>query len=125
MGSYANEIEEMKTEGRIQQDCVKWFRNNFGLKIHAPQLVIFSVPNESSDLVETMKKKAIGLLSGAADTIIVFQDSVVFCEFKDGKGRQSPKQKDFQEKVEKLGHEYWLIRDQETFEEKVNEYLSR
>lgn len=109
----------LDTESRIQQDCLRWFRNNHCLKIHDPQLVMFSVPNEGKDVVEQMKKKAIGLMKGAADTIITFKGKVVFCEFKDLVGKQKPEQIQFQEKVEKLGHEYWLVRDLDTFKELV------
>jgi hypothetical protein len=109
----------MDKESRIQQDCIKWFRNNYCLKHHGPQLVMFSVPNEGKDLFEQLKKKATGLMKGVSDTVIVFPGKTVYCEFKDEKGKQRPDQLLFQEKVEKLGHEYWLIRDKDTFQVKV------
>ena len=80
---------------------------------------MFSVPNEGKDLLEQIKKKATGLMKGVSDTIIVFHEKTVYCEFKDEKGKQKPDQILFQDKVERLGHEYWLIRDKETFKEKV------
>lgn len=109
----------MLTESRIQQDSLKWFRNSFCLKHHSPQLVMFSVPNEGKDLLEQLKKKATGLMKGVSDTIIVFQGKTVYCEFKDEKGKQKPDQILFQEKVERLGHEYWLVRSEEEFKELV------
>lgn len=109
----------MKTEGRIQQDCVRWFRNNYCLKHHDPQLIMFSIPNEGFDVFEQIRKKAIGLMKGASDTIIVFPGKVIFCEFKDGKGRQTETQKEFETKVKALGHDYWLIRNENEFKEAV------
>jgi hypothetical protein len=107
------------TEARIQQDSIVWFRNNYCLKHHIPQFVIFSVPNEGRDVVEQMKKKATGMLKGVSDTIIVLKNKTIYCEFKDNKGKQKPDQIMFQIKVTELGHEYWLVRSLEEFQLKV------
>jgi hypothetical protein len=40
---------------------------------------------------------------------------MLFCELKVGKGKQSPEQIEFQQKVEKRGHKYVLIRTQDEF----------
>jgi hypothetical protein len=80
---------------------------------------MFSVPNEGKNKIEQMRKKQIGLLPGVSDTIIIFPNRVIFCEFKDDKGRQSDRQKDFQERVELLGFEYWLIRSLEEFKKQL------
>jgi len=68
---------------------------------------------------EQSRKKQVGLLAGASDTIIVIENRVIFCEFKDEKGRQSDKQIDFQQRVESLNHEYWIIRSLEEFKLKL------
>lgn len=104
-----------KSEGKIQQECVIWFRNN-NLKTSN---LIFSVPNEGKSAAEQMYKKALGMMSGVSDTIIIMQNKVVFCEFKDATGKQSDKQIIFQNKVENLGFEYWLIRNLEDFKNKL------
>lgn len=121
MGWTTIETEEskVKTEARIQQDCVKWFRNNYCLRHHVPQLVMFSVPNEGFDVIEQVRKKAIGMMSGVSDTIILFPGRVVFCEFKDDIGRQKESQIDFEKKVTALGFTYWMVRTQEEFERLV------
>lgn len=105
----------MLTESAIQQECVMYFRNNFGLKHHKPRLLMFSVPNEGKNMIEQSRKKAIGLMSGVSDTIIDTGKDIIYCEFKDAKGVQSPKQKEFQEHVESLGRKYWVIRSLEEF----------
>jgi len=43
----------------------------------------------------------------------------VFCEFKDEKGRQSERQIEFEQRVNKLGFEYWIVRSLEQFKELV------
>tara|TARA_R110000765_G_scaffold375616_1_gene466276 strand:+ start:600 stop:956 length:357 start_codon:yes stop_codon:yes gene_type:complete len=117
------EENKLETESRIQQDCLRYFRNTYCLKHHEPQLIMFSVPNEGKDLREQLKKKATGLMKGVSDTIIVFKDKVVFCEFKDLKGKQRPDQILFQDKVELLGHEYWIVRSIEEFKVLINKEL--
>lgn len=113
----------MKTESRIQQDAIIWFRNNYCLKHHDPSYIIFSVPNEGRDVVEQIKKKATGMLKGASDTIIVLKGKTIYCEFKDAKGKQKPEQIKFEEKVVALGHEYWLVRSLEEFKVMIEKEL--
>lgn len=66
-----------------------------------------------------------GLLNGVSDLIILLPNKVLFVELKKPKqkvfnhktgrmntkagGKQSPEQKAFQEKVESLGFEYYLV----------------
>lgn len=111
------------SEAKIQQQCYVYFTNTFCLKHHEPRLLMFSVPNESSSVTEQMRKKSTGLIAGVSDTIIVFPNKVVFCEFKDDKGRQSERQIDFEQRVTKLGFEYWIIRSLEDFKNKLKKVL--
>lgn len=104
-----------KTESRIQQEIVMWFRNNYCRINNEPRCQIFSVPNERSNTKEQMRMLATGLLSGVSDLIVMIPDKVLFVEVKDEKGRQSAKQMDFQERAESLGFEYFLVRSLEDF----------
>ena len=104
-----------QTESKIQQDCIMYFRNTYCLKHHEPRCMMFSVPNEGKNAIEQMRKVQIGMLSGVSDTIIIMPNRVIFCEFKDDKGKQSDKQIDFQNRVELLGFEYWVVRSLEEF----------
>lgn len=110
-------------ESAIQQACYVWFNNTYCLKNHSPRLIMFSVPNEGMDQKEQSRKKQVGLLPGVSDTIIVLPNRVIFCEFKDDKGRQSPTQVDFQQRAESLGHEYWLVRSLEQFKQLIETFL--
>ena len=94
------------------------------LKHHKPQLIMFSVPNEGKDLREQLKKKATGLMKGVSDTVIVFPNKVVFCEFKDLKGKQRPDQKLFQDKIILLGHDYWIVRSIKEFKELIEKEIT-
>ena len=100
-----------------------------------PDLVMFQVPNEAiaktasfflpykvpSKVVSDVSKKAYsqfrntGFLKGVSDAIIVAKDKVVFVEFKLPGEKQRPEQIRFQERVEKLGHEYVVIYSLEQF----------
>ena len=111
------------TESKIQQEITVFFRNNYCLKFHDPRCAIFSVPNERSNVKEQMRMIATGLMSGVSDLICVLPNKVLFIEVKDAKGRQSPKQKEFQKTVELLGFEYHLVRSLEDFQEIIQKHL--
>lgn len=110
----------MKTEARIQQELVIWFRNKFGLKHHNPKYLIFSVPNESESKTENIYKKSIGLLSGVSDLIVVLNGKIIFVEVKTETGTQSEKQKEFQKDVENLKFNYYIIRSKDEFINLIN-----
>mgnify|MGYP000373657708 CR=1 FL=1 len=105
----------MKTESKIQQEIVMWYRNNFCLKHHNPRHAIFSVPNERKDKFETFKLKGTGLMSGVSDLIIVEPDRVVFVEVKTETGGQSERQQDFESIITAMGYKYLLVRSKEDF----------
>lgn len=106
-----------KTEGRIQQEIVKWFRNNYCLKHHKKKCCIFSVPNERSNKKEQMRMIATGLYSGVSDLIVAVPGTVIFVECKDEKGRQSQKQIDFEKTIRELGLQYYLVRSVDDFKQ--------
>lgn len=102
----------MKSEDKIQQEIVMWYRNN-NLNNNN---IIFSVPNEGKSAKEQMFKKATGLMSGVSDLICINNGEVLFVECKDFKGKQSEKQKDFQKTIELQGFKYHLVRSLEEFQ---------
>jgi len=107
------------SEGAIQQKCVMYYRNNYCLKIHNPRHLIFSVPNDVKNDIERMRKVSEGLYSGASDLIILEPGVAKFVEMKTETGTQSKDQKQFQEIVEALGFEYYLIRSFEQFKSEL------
>ena len=101
----------MKTEAKIQQEIIEWYRAN-----HYKKGVIFSVPNERTGGYVAMKPLLLtGLLSGVSDLIVVESGRVLFIEVKNEKGKQSAKQIKFQMNVENLNHIYHLVRTLEDF----------
>lgn len=104
-----------KSESKIQQEIVIWYRNN-NLNNNN---IIFSVPNEGKSAKEQMFKKATGLMSGVSDLICINNGEVLFIECKDDKGRQSDKQKEFENIVTLQGHKYFLIRSLDEFKKIV------
>ena len=107
----------MKTEAELQKSIVEYLNKNY------PQLLVFSVPNES-----TYRRRnyfhQLGMLSGVSDLIIVFLNTVLFIECKAPRGRQSTEQVNFQKRVEALGFKYYIIRDLDEIKELVNNELN-
>jgi hypothetical protein len=103
------------TEEQLQQQIILYYNNNFCLKAHNPRNIIFSVPNDSSNFMETKRKVNTGLLRGVSDLIIIIPNKILFIELKIEKGIQSEVQKEFQKRVEALGFEYHLVRSLEQF----------
>lgn len=111
-------------ENRIQQEAVLSFTNKYCLKRHNPRLLIYSIPNESEDAWETQKKKNIGLLPGASDTVVLLPGGIsLYMECKTQVGVQSQKQKEFQERIERLGFKYYIFRSLQQFYTILNPYL--
>lgn len=111
------------SEDKMQQQIVEWFNNNYCLKHHDPQCLIFSVPNGGTrNKIEAIKLKLTGMKSGVSDLIVVLPNKILFVELKTATGIQSEKQKDFQKAIINLGFEYWLIRSLDEFKQKIKDY---
>ena len=107
-------------ETTLQTQCVKWFRYQY------PHLVIYAVPNGGSRNVrEAQRLKSEGVLAGVADlTILLPQGKSLYIEMKVKGNRQTPNQKEFQQKAEALGHKYYVCYSFEEFEKAVKQELS-
>jgi hypothetical protein len=68
--------------------------------------------------------KAMGLRSGVSDMVLIFQDHLVFVEVKDEKGKQSDAQRKFEEKVNELGFEYFLVKSVEDVQKVVDKFIN-
>lgn len=73
---------------------------------------VFAVPNGGSrNLREAVNLKAQGVMAGVSDLIVLLPGKkVYFIELKNpnGKGRQSPAQREFEDNVRAHGHEYLI-----------------
>jgi len=102
------------TESQLQQKIVIDFKNNYQCKGLG---LIFAVPNGGSrNIVEAKNLKLTGQMPGVSDLIVLIKNKCDFLEIKIEKGIQSDAQKLFEEKVKKLGFEYYLIKSFEDYE---------
>lgn len=73
---------------------------------------VFAVPNGGSrNIIEAANLKAQGVMAGVSDLIVLLPGKkVYFIELKNpnGKGRQSPAQREFEDNVRAYGNEYLL-----------------
>ena len=107
-------------ESGIQQSCVRWF------KFAYPKYICFAVPNGGSrNVIEAANMKKEGIMAGVADLIIIADHKVLFVEMKTRKGKQCDSQKEFQEKVERLGFKYVICRSLDEFIIAVNAWLGK
>ena len=102
------------TESRIQQEIVVWFTNQYCLKSHSPRELILHVPNEQSQHL-----MRVGVLPGASDLILTYRGKLYWCEVKTPTGKQSPKQKDFEQRVTDLGYTYFITRSLDQFQNQL------
>jgi hypothetical protein len=97
------------TEAQLQQSICIYFKNNC-------KGIIFSVPNGGSrNPIEAKNLKLTGSLAGVSDLILIQQNRIIFVEVKIDKGIQSEVQLKFQNNVQSLGFEYFLVRSLEQF----------
>lgn len=98
-------------ENDLQAKCFQWAWNTYP----DHRRMLFCVNNNSKHIVEAMQNKALGVVEGVSDMILIFYGGVAGLEFKRpataGRraGKQREKQKDFQEKVEARSHFYFII----------------
>jgi len=112
-----------KTEAKIQQEMFMWANNNFCLKHHKPRCIFYSIPNDSSSKEETMRKLATGMKPGASDFVFVIPNKTLYFEVKTPTGTQSDNQIEFQQQIESLGFEYFLVRSLDDFKTIINKLL--
>lgn len=84
---------------------------------------VFAVPNGGSrNIIEAANLKAQGVMAGVSDLILLLPNKVYFIELKNpnGKGRQSPAQREFEDNVRAYGNEYLLWDNWAQVEQFVN-----
>lgn len=94
-----------KSEFTIQVEIVDYCRKN--------NIICFSVPNEATR--NNSKYIKSGVLAGVSDLIVLKNGKSYFVELKDYKGKQSDKQKEFENMVTLQGFKYFLVRSLDEF----------
>lgn len=98
-----------KSEFTIQAEIVAFCRKN--------NIICFSVPNEATR--NNSKYIKSGVLAGVSDLILLHNGKTYFVELKDYKGKQSDKQKEFENIVSLQGFKYFLVRSLDEFKKIV------
>ena len=108
-------------ESRLQSSCLRWFRLQY------PGILIFAIPNGGKRSArEATILKSEGVTAGVADLFIMRSAGLyhgLFIEMKQGKGRQSPAQIDFQCRCIMEFYKYEVCSDVDSFIKVVNQYL--
>lgn len=107
-----------ETEDRIQASMVKWFKETF------PEAVIFHVPNgKKLSRISGAIFKAIGVLAGIPDLIIVTYGKIFFVEVKTPQNISkkykgtSPSQRKVHEKLKTLGFQVYICATLDYFQQ--------
>jgi hypothetical protein len=108
------------TENKIQQEMFVWFQNNYSLKGNLKG-IFASIPNDSKDAKEQMRKKSTGMKVGHSDFNIYMNGKCYFFEVKTPTGVQSESQKRFELEVNSLGFDYYIVRSLDEFKQKIKE----
>lgn len=99
----------------LQSRCFLWAWNSYPEN----RRMLFHVQNKARNKIEGAKFKAMGVVSGVSDLILVTEGRVVFIELKTGKGVQSEEQQEFEGRVKERGHSYVIIRTEAEFKKLV------
>jgi hypothetical protein len=111
-------------ESDLQSACVQWFRLQY------PQLapLLFAIPNGGyRNNLTAIRLKREGVVSGVADLILLRPNSeyTSLCiEMKTDKGRQTTRQRQWQEAAEANFNKYVICRSFEEFQSVIKDYLT-
>lgn len=109
------------TESQMQSECFIWFWNTYPDQ----RRMLLHVDNNSFNAIEGNRKKAMGVVKGVSDFILILPGMVMFIELKLPTGRQSDEQIDFQKKVVGRSHPYTIIRSVNQFKELIWQVIGK
>jgi hypothetical protein len=118
---------KQESEAVIQQEIYNWFNNNYCLKKHETSCIIYSVPNGTSTGDPRILKQMslLGMVKGISDLKIeIPEGKIISVEVKNSIGKQSEHQIEMQNKVEKLGGIYLLVRSLEDFKNQISKHIN-
>lgn len=108
------------SEDKLQSLCYQWFWNNFP----DYRRCLFHVPNGGyRNLKEAAKLKAIGVLAGVPDLLLVVNGSLVAFELKTQTGRLSDKQKMVHSAWIAQGIPVHVVRSLQEFQQLIQTYI--
>lgn len=104
------------TEHQIQSQIIYLLKIYDIFYFAVPNGIFFNSASKTQSYAYMNKLRAEGFREGVADLVILLKNRTIFIEVKTEKGKQSDKQKDFENKVKSLGFEYYLWRSLEDAE---------
>ena len=100
------------TESRIQADCFQLHWNTYP----DSRGRLFMVHNNPRNAIDGNRLKAMGMVAGVSDMMLLRQDKPPLCiEIKTEKGTQQRNQKEWQQVAESTGAKYVVVRNLEEF----------
>ena len=114
-------------EGMLQAQCVRWFRYQYPTLLLVSSLngaVLHGTKEQRARQWRTLESE--GAVAGASDLFLFCPSddySGLCIEMKQGTGKQSEKQKEFQKKVEAAGYCYKVCKTFDEFQNYINAYL--
>lgn len=103
-----------RNEQKLQIHLVNVFR-----AVRPDKEIIFSVNNNSGSKAMGRINKAMGVLAGVSDLIILQKGRTLFVEVKTEKEKQKPVQVEFEAKVNAIGFQYEVVRNLDEFLEVI------
>jgi len=111
----------IKSEARIQQECVIGFHN----KYKDLRGCLFAVPNGGArSITEGNLLKKTGVVPGVSDLILLYNKRAWLFELKNALGHQSVYQKKWQELMESQGFRYMIYRDSDSFMNMISKIIN-
>lgn len=109
-----------QSEDALQQKCIFWFHNDYSNL----RGLLFSVPNGGARTSKEGKRmKLTGVVPGVSDLILLYKTQTYLIELKIKRGNQSSVQKNWQEKVECQGFNYFIITSLTEFRRLINQLI--
>lgn len=110
------------SEDRLTQDCYLWFHKKYPMY----RGCLFHVPNGGNRNAREGKKfKTMGVWPGVSDFLFLFNGKTYCIELKVGEGKQSPRQRKWEELVNKHNFKYTIVWNQLEFEQLINSITSK
>ncbi len=107
------------TESKLQSQCYTAFHGNYP---HLRGLLCYNL-NNSRNLIDGNRNKAMGLQAGRADMVLYYRGQAVHIEFKLPGQSQSKAQREWQDLIQSHGFRYEVVSSVEQFQRLIQEVV--
>lgn len=98
-------------EDKLQATITQYFWNTYPER----RGLLFHVNQKAKNAIEGARMKAMGVVAGVSDLVLIKTGAVLFIELKTDTGTQSAPQKEFERKVTAAGHTYVIVKSLDDF----------